>query len=221
MRELTGIVACVFDMDGLLLDSERLSMAAMHRAGAEAGLPLPEAFCRGMIGSPADRCAASLRERFGSSLAAEALLARHAILLDAMVAAGELKLKRGVPALLDALDARGIRRAVATSSERKRALRHLAEAGILHRFAAVVTRDDVERGKPHPEPFLLAAARLGVAPADCLALEDSHAGVRSAHAAGMRVVMVPDLLEPTEEIRGLAHGIAADLHAVAALLDAA
>ncbi|GEO15378.1 hypothetical protein MAE02_30740 [Microvirga aerophila] len=81
-------------------------------------------------------------------------------------------------------------------------------------FQAVVTRDDVENGKPHPESFLTAAELLKVDPADCWALEDSHNGVRAAHAAGMATIMVPDLLEPTKEISSLCAAVLPSLHHV-------
>ena len=94
-------------------------------------------------------------------------------------------------------------RAVATSSRSPHAFGHLGRAGLLSLFDAIVTRDDVEHPKPHPEPYLKAASRLGVAPQRCLALEDSHSGVRAAHAAGMQTIMVPDLVSPTAEIERL------------------
>ena len=95
---------------------------------------------------------------------------------------------------------------------------HLGPSGILPRFQAVIARGDYARGKPHPDPFLTAAAALGVDPADCLALEDSHNGVRAASAAGMMTVMVPDLLEATAEMRGLCVAVRASLHEVLAMI---
>ena len=89
---------------------------------------------------------------------------------------------------------------------------------MVDRFHAIVARGDYTRGKPNPDPFLTAAQRLGVAPADCLALEDSYNGIRAASAAGMMTVMVPDLLDPTEEMQGLCLRIARDLHEVRELL---
>jgi beta-phosphoglucomutase-like phosphatase (HAD superfamily) len=97
---------------------------------------------------------------------------------------------------------------------------HLGHHGLVERFSTIVARGDYTQGKPHPEPFLTAAARLGVDPRACLALEDSHNGVRAAHAAGMQVVMVPDMLEPTEEMRGLCAHIADSLHEAARLVNA-
>jgi beta-phosphoglucomutase-like phosphatase (HAD superfamily) len=92
---------------------------------------------------------------------------------------------------------------------------NLGLAGIIEQFDAVITRDDVVNPKPHPEPYLLAARKLRTPPADCLAIEDSHAGVRSAHAAGLQTLMVPDLIQPTDEIAALCR-VMASLHEVRA-----
>jgi beta-phosphoglucomutase-like phosphatase (HAD superfamily) len=91
---------------------------------------------------------------------------------------------------------------------------HLGSTGILPRFNAVIACGDYAKGKPHPDPFLRGAEVLAKHPARCLVLEDSYNGVRAAHAAGMMTVMVPDLLDATEEMRGLCHAIANTLHAV-------
>jgi HAD superfamily hydrolase (TIGR01509 family) len=119
--------------------------------------------------------------------------------------------KHGALALLSALQARHIPIAVATSSRSPHAYGQLGRAGLLDLFETIVTRDDVVNPKPHPEPYLTAAQRLGVAPARCLALEDSHSGVRAAHAAGLQTIMVPDLVRPTEEIAGLCIAVLASL----------
>ncbi|MCQ8280006.1 HAD family phosphatase [Acetobacteraceae bacterium KSS8] len=218
--DATIVRAVLCDMDGLLLDSERLSMRALVMAGAELGATLTDAFCRSLIGSPMDRCAAAVRAQEGPDFPAERLVALHEVFLDQMVEGGALDTRPGVSALLDTLDTLGLPRAVVTSSSRKRATTHLAHVGILERFDLLITRDDVVRGKPDPDPYLRGAAAFGMPPSSCLALEDSHNGVHSAHAAGVPVIMVPDMLEPTEESRTRAVLVADSLHEVAALLRA-
>ena len=109
--------------------------------------------------------------------------------------------------LLKVLRDAAIRMAVATSTARPRSEAQLKKAGILHNFDVLVTRSDVETGKPHPETFLKAAALLSVDPSNCLALEDSHNGVRAAAAAGMATIMIPDVLHPTPEIVSLCVGV--------------
>jgi HAD superfamily hydrolase (TIGR01509 family) len=102
---------------------------------------------------------------------------------------------------MDALDDIALPFGLATSSRRPWVERHFAAHGLAARFHAVVTRQDCVEGKPHPEPYLNASRLLGAAPENVLALEDSHAGVRAAHAAGCMTVMVPDLLAPDDEMR--------------------
>ena len=215
------IEAVIFDMDGLLLDSETLSMEALVVSGTDLGFDMSRAFCHAMIGCSVDLCRTMITERYGPDFPLDRYFALQSEHLDAFVASGRLALKEGVTALLGELDRRGLKRAVATSSSRYRALHHLEAAGIVQRFECIVTRDDVTRGKPDPEPYLTAAAALGVRPEACLALEDSHTGVRAAHAAGMRVIMVPDLLLPTDEMRDKAHRIVNSLHQVIAFLNEA
>jgi HAD superfamily hydrolase (TIGR01509 family) len=128
-----------------------------------------------------------------------------------------LIVKPGAREVLDELDRLRILRAIATSSSHRTVERHLTDHGLTGRFQAVVGHGDYVNGKPAPDPFLKAAELLGVAPERCLALEDAHNGVRSA-AAGMMTIMVPDLLEPTDEMRHLCRYIALDLHEVRRLI---
>jgi beta-phosphoglucomutase-like phosphatase (HAD superfamily) len=130
-------------------------------------------------------------------------------------------LKLGVLELLDTLDRFQLRRAIATSSSRQTVERHLTAHDLTGRFDVIVARGDYAAGRPAPDPFLLAAERLHIEPHLCLALEDSHNGIRSSSAAGMITIMVPDLLEPTEEISALCHVVAGDPHEVCHLIEAA
>jgi HAD superfamily hydrolase (TIGR01509 family) len=156
-------------------------------------------------------------EHFGEAFDLAAWRGRVSHHFDEIAGAG-VALKAGVIELLDALDGLGLPRAIATSSTRGAVEHSLGPHGLIDRFGAVISRELQSLHKPHPEPFLLAAAALGIDPTLCLALEDSHNGVRAAAAAGMMTVMVPDLLDPTEEMRDLALHIAADLHEVRAML---
>jgi len=205
------VAAVVFDMDGLLIDSERVVRDAMIAVARESGRDLPlEVFAR-MVGLPDHASRAVAVEHFGEAFDHDAFDTEVWRRVHDELAA-EVVLKAGVVELLDHLDAAGLPYAVATSSGRGSVERHLND--ILTRFAAVVAAGDYRRGKPLPDPFLVAARRLGVDPASCLALEDSHNGVRAAHAAGMMTIMVPDLLEATEEMRTLCIAIAGSLHVV-------
>ena len=210
--------AVVFDMDGLLVDTETVVFAAMRQAAGEIGGEMPFETFQRMVGLPHAASDPILGEHFGKGFDLAAYSASVSRYFRAEQAAG-IALKAGVVEILDALDALDLPRAIATSSSREAVEQSLGPHGLLDRFGAFITRDVQGRGKPHPEPFLRAAAALGVAPHDCLALEDSHNGVRSASAAEMMTVMVPDMLDPTEEMRTLTVRIARDLHEVRELLE--
>ncbi len=204
--------AVVFDMDGLLFDTEALYQRAIAAAAAEGGHDFSSVTGL-LIGLPADRSRRLLMSHFGAAFPLdefEAAMDRH---FDLMAAAG-IAMKPGVVELLDTLDDLGLPRAIATSSAHHTVQHHLTAHQLSRRFHAIVGHGDYAASKPAPDPFLMAAKRLGVEPRLCLALEDSYNGVRSAYAAGMMTVMVPDLLEPTEEIRALCSFVARDLNEV-------
>ena len=213
------IQAVIFDMDGLLIDSESLVRRALIQAAENLGYEMPISLCAAMIGLPETQNARQIQEHFGPDFPVERYRAEERRQVDLLLSDG-IALKTGVLEILDHLDRRALPRAVATSSSRNSARTHLGHNGILERFGAIVAREDVERHKPNPDPFLKAAALLGVDPVNCLALEDSHNGVRAAHAAGMMTVMVPDLLEPTDEMHEKCVLIAESLHRVLELIDA-
>ena len=213
------VKAVVFDMDGLLVDTEQVVFAAMRHAAAGIGRDLPFAIFQRMVGLTHAKSDLILAEHFGDGFDLEGFQAAVSTYFRAEQAAG-IALKAGVVEILDRLDAMALPRAIATSSSRYAVEQSLGPHGLLDRFDAFITRDVQDHGKPHPEPFLKAAAAIGVQPLDCLAREDSHNGVRSASSAGMMTVMVPDMLDPTEEMQTLTVRIAADLHEVAALLAA-
>lgn len=205
--------AVVFDMDGLLIDTETAARETFLEVTALGGHDVPlEVYLR-MVGTSGGAGRDILKAHFGETADVEALWDAWGESFDARLEAG-VALKDGVIELLDHLDALRLPRAIATSSPRRHVQHNLSYHGLHDRFTAVIAQGDYARGKPAPDPFLKAAEALGVPPHACLALEDSHNGVRAAHAAGMMTVMVPDLLDPTEEIRGLCVRIADSLHEV-------
>lgn len=209
-RPVAGVV---FDMDGLLIDTETV-WRDVQLAEAEAqGLDLPLEVILSLIGKRWTVNRHILQDHFGPDFDVQAFAAAVSVRHAATCQAG-VSLKAGVVELLDLLDARNVPRAIATSSDRQVVDERLGPGGLLQRFHAVITNEDCVEGKPHPEPYLNAARALGLDPADCLALEDSYSGVRSAHAAGMMTVMVPDLLPATDEIGALCVAVAETLHQV-------
>jgi HAD superfamily hydrolase (TIGR01509 family) len=203
----------VFDLDGTLIDSEALVREAHVAACDQLGYAMSDAQFLGLVGMHREANDARLRTYYGADFPLERFIEATRAFVGERVA----PLKPGALELMAALDDARAPFALATSSRRPWVERHFAAHGLTQRFHAVVTRQDVINGKPDPEPYLKASAALGFTPADVLALEDSHPGVRSAHGAGCMVVMIPDLLEADEEMRAKAH-VAASLRDVLALL---
>jgi HAD superfamily hydrolase (TIGR01509 family) len=207
-------------MDGLLIDSEAVYRDAMLETARETNLDLPDSVIEQMIGLPWYASAKVLTAHYGDDFDT------HAFRIDSTrrfheIGEAGICLKAGVIELLDHLDALALPRAICTSSAPDQVEHHIGGHGLLARFDTIVARGDYANAKPAPDPFLVAAGRLGIGAADCLALEDSHNGVRAASSAGMMTIMVPDLLTATDEMHGLCVRIADSLHEVRALLDAA
>ncbi|WP_277753865.1 HAD family hydrolase [Muricoccus nepalensis] len=209
----------MFDMDGLLLNTEALYREAIFAACVSQGHEMVDHLRLSLIGTPKDLGDTKLLAHFGDSFDLEEYHAACAEHFDNLCSL-DVPLRPGVRELLYLRKRVAISMGVATSTARPKAEAQLARAGILDAFDALVTRTDVSLGKPHPESFLRVAKLLGAEPPYCLALEDSHNGVRAAAAAGMATVMIPDLLAPTREIENLCVGVLPSLTDVASLIAA-
>lgn len=206
----------IFDMDGLLIDSERAALTCWREAAAELSLGLDDTLWLSMVGLHEAGCAKLLDDLLGSAKAERLTLAsKHRY--DALLEQG-LPLKSGVHGLLQNLSDFDVPLAVATSTRGERARIKLARSGIDHFFRHVVTSSDVTHAKPAPDLYLLAAERLGIPPSECIALEDSEFGVRAAAAAGLRVIQVPDLVAASELSRSLAT-VVSDLEAARPVIE--
>lgn len=212
-------VAVLFDMDGLMIESERALLECWRETALELRLDLDDTLWLSFVGHSDRVCHDMLRERLPEAQV-QALLQGLQARYDARVEAG-LPLKTGIFELLALLKAHGIPRAVGTSTRRPRALQKLELCGLLPHFDAVVTGSDVAQSKPAPDIYLLAAQQLGVAPERCIVLEDSAAGVRAALAAGMTPIQVPDLVAPDDAVRALGHRIVDSLVHARALIEPA
>jgi HAD superfamily hydrolase (TIGR01509 family) len=209
--KLRPFSAVVFDMDGTLLDTEAVFRDIVFDVCGGLGFAMTDDIHLSMVGSSHEATNKLLVEAYGVTFP-YAIFDQQCREIMRGRLAETVPVKAGVTEMLGELKARRIPVAVATSSRSPHALGHLGRAGLLDLFAAVVTRDDVENPKPHPEPFLTAARLLGVRPETCLAVEDSHSGVRAAHAAGMQTIMVPDLVRPSDEIVALCAAVMESLH---------
>ena len=184
--------AVIFDLDGTLIDSESVDIAAGMQAFGGNGYDVgPDLFHR-LVGIDNATGAALLREWFGADLPLDRITREWRAAARLRFETIGVPLRPGAADLLDLLAGRGFALAVATSSRREAAEWKLARAGLRHHFATVVSVECITRPKPAPDPFLEAARRLGAAPARCVAFEDSETGAASAQAAGMTVVQVPD-----------------------------
>ena len=214
------IKGVIFDMDGLLLDTERISMRAWQVGARQYGIEMPEELFLKMIGHRNEDCLAILQEFAGRDIPREAIA-------RTMYADYEHQLEEGVPLMPGAgelvakLAAEGVPLAVATSTHRALACKKLAAAGLLRFFHGVTGGDQVAHGKPAPDIYLAALDSLhdalrkdksgNILPWECLAFEDSSPGVLAATAANMHVVAIPDLTQPTPEARQRALAVAPSL----------
>jgi HAD superfamily hydrolase (TIGR01509 family) len=194
--------AAIFDMDGLLIDSERPIMAAWIEAARALDIELSHSQYMQVVGLSTVESQVVLAGMLGGDAAYLRAIdqVRQRLQLERSDGMPMFPIKAGAAEFLDALRARGIRSAVASSSTRRQIEACLGSLDLLHHFSAFAGGDEVARAKPDPALYLLAAQRLGVAPADCIAFEDSENGAKAALAAGMRVVVVPDLKHPPEAI---------------------
>ena len=207
--------AVIFDMDGLLLDSESVWFDALLDLSSSRDLgPIDAEFARQFVGLPWMRVRSMLVDALGSDELAVAFREDWHAAYRQRIGAGPA-LKPGVTGILDLLDTMAVPLALATGSARTTVEHHLGHHGLLARFPLQICADDCEAGKPDPEPYLKAAMGLGIPAGQCLALEDSPNGVLSASRAGMSVICIPDMLQPTEEIASHCLAVADDLVQVA------
>jgi len=213
-----AIGAVVFDMDGLMLDTEPLYKAAWQQATSELGWELTDAAYLRLVGLREEESERELVAAFGPRFALDTFRRRWPELFRAAVAGDGITIKDGLIELLAFVEQRRLTMAVATSSHRSYAELSLRRAGLDGRFAIVVTGDESARAKPAPDIYLEAARRLGVAPARCVAIEDSDHGILAARAAGMVPLLVPDLKLPSREAIAAAYRVLPSLRAAAAVI---
>jgi len=199
--------ALIFDMDGLILDTEGLYKRSWSQAAREMGFDLTDALYLKLIGITVADAVKVLAESFGETFASDAFNTRAALLYEELHVSEGLKLKPGIRELLIWADDEHIPCAVGTSTVTAEAKKRLEHHNLHQYFKAVVGGDMVERGKPNPDIFIKAQTALGIPAAHCLVLEDAHSGLLAAQAGGMRSCLVPDLLPPSEASAKLAEGI--------------
>ena len=201
----------IFDMDGLMFDTESVAARAYLEVGSAKGLRVSMDKYRRVIGLEAKAIWARYREDFGDAVDPEQLYREVGARIGKITRTEGLPVKPGLFELLDVLDARGIPKVVASGSDLPVIQSNLEHAGILDRFAMIISSDAFARGKPSPDIFLACCQRMGVSPEDALVLEDAPSGIQAAIAGGIPVVAVPDILEIPASLAEQCLAIAADL----------
>lgn len=192
----------IFDMDGLMFDTEALFSKYWTNSCADYGLQRDESFVKAVRGTSGEFMLGVIRKYYGEDFDAEGFYRTEYTYVDEHLKKDVPK-KPGLDELLEYLESKQIPCAIASSTYRSLVVRNLQVAGVEKYFCKVVTGDQVEHGKPQPDIFLKAAEELGLPPEECMVLEDSFNGVRAGNAAGCVTVMVPDMDEPTPEICAL------------------
>ncbi len=213
------VQAVIFDMDGVMFDTERLSREIWEEVGGEFGVPDIAAFHPRLMGAKMEEIRSFLCEHCGPGFRAGDFLAETGRRLDARLAAQGVPVKAGLRGLLEYLKKEGYLRAVASGTRREKVMRYLKETGITGYFQKIICGDMVKVGKPDPQIYLTVAAELGVKPADCMVLEDSPNGCTAGYRAGMKTVMVPDQVRPDARLRSIVFACVPSLREVVPLLE--
>ena len=199
-----GISAVIFDMDGVIFDSERLVIECWKVVAEKYGIENIEEACFECLGINAALTKELMKKRYGETFPYDAYKKEMSAIFHSRAAGGKLPQKKGIKELLTFLKENQIPTAVASSTRREVVMRELEEGGLLPYFDRVICGDMVERSKPEPDIFLKACESLSIDATEAYAIEDSYNGIRAAFRAGMKPIMVPDLAEPTEEMEKLA-----------------
>ncbi|WP_062350597.1 HAD family hydrolase [Bacillus kwashiorkori] len=216
MTNINDTRLVIFDMDGLLFDTERSYYETMRRLARKVDVDYTLADYIQTIGITTEDTVKMLTDAYGEGFAKvlDGFLDEYYQILDEE----GLRIKPGAIELLDVLDQKGMKKCIASSNDREAILKFLQMSDLEGRFDFCISGTDVERGKPFPDIFLQACRLAGVKPEEAIVLEDSLNGLRAAVAAEIPCIVVPDLIEPNEEMKQMAYRICNDLGEVAELL---
>ena len=202
----------IFDMDGVLIDSERQSNEGWLWAAGQLGVDMPMWLIDSFKGAPAELCCKFFDDYYKGVIdywEAKELRTQHVYKIRETEG---IPVKKGVKDIFEYIRNNGLKCAVATSTRRESAEKTLHEIGVWDYLDAVVYGDEVERGKPEPDIFLRAAKAIGVNPSEAVVVEDSINGIKAGYAAGMRVVHIPDTIAIDDDIRKLTYMVCDDLN---------
>ncbi len=213
------IKAVVFDMDGLMFDTERIGIRTWKTLAEEMGYPKLDGLIYTCFGTNHNFKRKYFDEVLGEDFPYDVFVKREVEITGETLKKEGVPHKHGLMQLLEYLKANNIKTAVATSTSFDPAIEHIKDAGVFEFFDAIITGDMTEKGKPYPDIYLKACSELNINPADALGLEDSYNGVRAIHAAGMKAVMIPDMMQPDDEMKDKTYAILNSLSDVIELID--
>ncbi len=219
MNKKSRFKAAIFDVDGLMLDTEIISYHGWKQACDEYGYTLDDETYHKLIGLIVPDMKPIFEEAFGPGFPLQEADRKRLKYMDDYFERFGVGFKPGLQELLDFIDKYDLKKAVATSASRESAMKKLVTGRLVNKFDVIVTGDDVSRGKPAPDIFLAAAEKLNIQPQQGLVFEDSENGVLAAHNANMPVIMVPDVKKPTKQVRALALKVFEDLEKVKPFLE--
>ena len=211
--------AIVFDMDGVLFDTERIARDSWIETGKVWNLPRVTEIYPRMIGVNHTDGLIIFKECYGEAVDAEEFMRQSGAVMKQILREKGLPIKKGVPEILAFLKEKKIPAAICSSTRTGVIHDHLVKTGFLEYFDQIIGGDMIEHSKPLPDIYLKACEILGQKPEDCIAVEDSPNGIRSAYAAGLIPVMIPDLVEPTEELRKLSRFVLKDMTELQKLIE--
>lgn len=213
------IKGVIFDMDGTMIDTEKLYLKFWIQASVENGYDMKPEHVYGIRSLAAKYAIPKLQESFGDDFDYYKVKNRRIEIMDDYLSNHEIEKKFGLDELLKYLTENGYKKAVATATNLETTVKYLTQLGIKDYFDEIITASMVENGKPAPDIYIKAAEKIGLAPSECLALEDSPNGILSAYRAGCKAVMIPDLTQPDEETMNLLYAKADNLEKVIELLE--
>ena len=216
---MKNIKAIIFDMDGVLIDTERISFNSFKKVFKEYNYRIDEMFYLEIIGHNVKSIKEIMINKYGNDFPFDEIYEKKVKISIDTIKRDGLIVKKGVKELVEYLKVNNYKIAVATSTRKQRAYEHLKEIEVLDKTDYVICGDQVMNSKPDPEIFLKAAEGLGVLPQECIVIEDSEAGIIAAYNAGIKSINVPDMIKPNDTIKRLSYKICNDLIEVKKLLE--
>lgn len=201
------IKGAIFDMDGLMFDTEKLLVRFWREAARDYGYDMTDENVFEIRSLSRKYSVPLLKGIFGEDFPFNEVRSRRITLMNEYIDTYGFELKKGLFELLDFLKENDYSIAVATATDRERAERYLKKTGVRPYFNAVICGDMVTNGKPEPDIYITAAAELNLSPEECAAFEDSPNGIKSAYSAGCNVIMIPDLTQPDDVIKPMLSGV--------------